>query len=97
MEEALSDIVRHHDKFLSGVRSEGLRQVEDGGLVCDGLNDIASHLRQVKAFLLELKTKLENILALVNIFDACIALSCNWAEHGDSFSVAFRFPMIEEW
>ena len=77
MEEALSDIVQHHDKFLRGVRSEGLRPIEDDGIVCNGLNDIASHLRQVKAFLLEIKTKLENILALVHIFDACMVLSCN--------------------
>ena len=97
MEEALSDIVRHHEKFLSGVRSEGLRPVADDGLVCNGLNDIASHIRQVKAFLLELKTKLENILALVNISVLYSALLWNWAEHDDSFSVASRLPMIEEW
>ena len=96
-EETLSDIIRHHDQFLSDVKVEGLRHVADDNLVCNGLNDITSHLWQVKAFLLELETKLENILALVRIFERYSASLWSRAEHNGSFSVAFRLPMIEVW
>ena len=65
MEDALSDIIRQHHQWLMDLMSNGNEVVAGENLVCNGLNEIASHLRQVKAFLVELKTKLENILALV--------------------------------
>ena len=65
MEDALSDIIRQHHELLMDLRSNGNEVVARENLVCNGLDDIASHLRQVNAFLIELKTKLENILALV--------------------------------
>ena len=65
MEDALSDIIRQHHQWLTDLRSNGNEIVAGENLVCYGLDHIASHLRQVKAFLTELKTKLENILALV--------------------------------
>lgn len=96
-EETLSDIIRHHDQFLSGAKLEGLRPIADDNLVCNGLNEITSHLRQVKAFLLELETKLKNILALVSIFEHYLASLWSQAKHNGSFSIAYRLPMIEEW
>ena len=87
IEEALLDIVRHHDEFLSGARSEGFRPVADDNIVCNGLNDVASHLRQVKIFLLELNTKLENILALVNS-----SLSV-WCIRGIGLSITIAFQL----
>lgn len=65
MREALSDIVRHHNDFLKGARAVPFDPARHTNLVGDGLDELVAHLRQVEAFLQELKVKVENILALV--------------------------------
>ena len=65
MEETLSDIVKHHKAFMSAMHTRHNDSEEESSVVSHGLNEIVSHLRQVRAFLQELKAKLENILALV--------------------------------
>ena len=65
MEDTLSDIIRHHHDWLEDQSSDVNKIAVRENLVCNGLDEMASQLRQVKAFLVEVKNKLENILALV--------------------------------
>jgi hypothetical protein len=67
MQDTLVDIVKHHKHFEElKADSQGNPAVATNGRVYRGLDQIASQLKQVRAFLQELETKLQNILALVS-------------------------------
>ena len=66
MDDLLSDIVEHHQTFSRARNSPDKDTQREDVVVCEALSEVSSHLKQVRAFLQELKTKLENILALVS-------------------------------
>ena len=66
MEDVLSDIVEHHQTFSRTRIPPNKDTQRESVVVCEALNEVSSHLKQVRAFLQELKAKLENILALVS-------------------------------
>ncbi|KAL8789265.1 MAG: hypothetical protein Q9195_006911 [Heterodermia aff. obscurata] len=65
MEEALSDLVRLSNESLKAARLEIGTPAEPKNAGSNSLNDLVSHLRQVKIFLKELRSKLDNTLALL--------------------------------
>lgn len=68
MQDTLEDVLKHHGLFEESKGGpKGIPAESADGRVSNGLGQIASHLKQVRAFLRELETKLQNILALVSL------------------------------
>ncbi|KAI9732297.1 MAG: hypothetical protein M1834_001504 [Cirrosporium novae-zelandiae] len=64
MQETLLDIIKRHQKY-TGMNCLQKCSQEKFGTMSDDLEHIASHLKQIRAFLQELMDKVQNNLALI--------------------------------